>query len=316
MASCFLGFVVIGGYLGIVAPHGSLTTPFQHLLPSTFVHNDLVGKLVHPPFAQVSNSTYFHLAPRPAAPFPYTNDWGVNFALLVPFVLALIAGTKRHLVKIAMAGLLVLALVPALLTLNRGMILGLGVGLLYAAIRFAVRGHGRALLILLVAVGIGLGVMSTLHFGSRLNNRLGQSQSTDTRESVYSATFSEVKQSPLLGYGAPSTSTVSTTGPDLGTQGQLWLVLYSAGFPGAIFFVVALLSFAWRTRRPSSTAMMWMHVVPVIAVVVLPVYRLEDTELLLVMAATAIALRDRPRRLLRRPLAAPPASSELSPVPT
>jgi hypothetical protein len=315
MASCFLAFVVVGGYLGIVAPHGSLTTPFQHLLPASFVHNDLVGKLVHPPFAQVSNSTYFHLAPRPAAPFPYTNDWGVNFALLVPFVLALMAGTKKMFVKVGMAALLAIALVPALLTLNRGMILGLGVGMFYAAIRFAVRGHGRALLILLVAVGIGLGLMSTLHFGSRLSDRLGQSQSTDTRASVYSATFSEVKHSPLLGYGAPSSSTVSTTGPDLGTQGQLWLVLYSAGFPGAFFFVLALLSFAWRTRRPGSQAMMWMHVVPVIAIAVLPIYRLEDTELVLVMVATAIALRDRPRRL-RRVITVPRPSTELAPAAT
>jgi polysaccharide biosynthesis protein PslJ len=304
MAATFLAFVVVGGYLGVVAPHGSIHTPFEDLLPPSFVHNNLVNKLVQPPFAQVSNSTYFHLAPRPAAPFPYTNDWGMNFALLVPFVLALLAATHRFRTRVLMIGLLTLALVPALLTLNRGMILGLGVGMSYAAVRFALRGHGKALFILVFAVALGVGLMATLHFGSRLEGRLSQSQSTGTRESVYNATFSEVKHSPILGYGAPGSSTVSTTGPDLGTQGQLWTVLYSAGFPGAIFFVVALVGFAWRTRKPRTQAMMWMHVVPVIAIVVLPIYRLEASELVLVMVAVAIAMRDRlivPKRSLPMP---------------
>lgn len=293
MAASFLGFVVLGGYLGVVAPHGSLSTPFQYILPGSFIHNDLVSKLVHPPFAQISNSTYYHLAPRPAAPFPYTNDWGVNFALLVPFVLALLATTKQRRVRLAMVAMLVLSLIPALLTLNRGMLLGLGIGLSYAAIRFAIRGNGRALLVLGVAVAIGVGLMSTLHFGSRLDNRLGQSHSNDTRTSTYDATYHETLQSPFLGYGAPASSTVNATGPDLGSQGQLWTVLYSAGFPGAVLFVVALFGFAWRTRKPANAAMMWMHVVPVIAIVVLPVYRLQATELVLVMVATAIAMRDR-----------------------
>jgi O-antigen/teichoic acid export membrane protein len=294
MASVFLGFVVLGGYLGIVAPHHVLSTPFGKILPAHFVHNDLVNKLVKPPFAQVSNSTYFHLAPRPAAPFPYTNDWGVNFALLVPFVLALLAVTKRPRVRIAMIGLLTLGLIPALLTLNRGMLLGLGVGLAYAAVRFAFRGNARGLLVLGIALAIGVTLMSTLHFQSRLHSRETQSQSTDTRASVYRATYDEVKQSPVLGYGAPSTSTVSTTGPDLGSQGQFWMVLYSAGFPGALLFVVSLFEFAWRTRKPATGPMLWMHVVPVIAISVLLFYRMQATELVLVMVATAIAMRDRP----------------------
>lgn len=305
MAATFLAFVVVGGYLGVIAPHGSLTTPFEQLMPASFVHNDLVSKLVHPPFAQVSNSTYFTLAPRPAAPFPYTNDWGVNFALLVPFVLALLASTKKRRVRVAMIAMLVLALIPALLTLNRGMILGLGIGLAYAAVRFALRGNGRGLLVLGVAVGIGVVIMSTLHFGTRLDARLGQSNSTDTRASVYQATFDQVKASPFLGFGAPASSTVSATGPDLGSQGQLWTVLYSAGFPGVGLFVVALIGFAWRTRKPATQPMMWMHVVPVIALVVLPIYRLQATELVLVMVATAIAMRDRPVALRRRIPAVP-----------
>jgi polysaccharide biosynthesis protein PslJ len=306
MVTTFLAVVVAGGYLGIVAPHGSLTTPFQHLLPGSILSNDLVNKLVHPPFAQVSNSTYFHLAPRPAAPFPYTNDWGVNFALMVPFVAAWLAATRSRRVRIGLIALLAVALIPALLTLNRGMILGLSVGLVYAAIRFAIRGHGRALVLAVVILGLGAVVASALHFGSRLNDRLDQSQTNGSRLSVYSATYEQALQSPILGYGAPSASTVNVNGPQLGTQGELWLVLYSTGFPGALFFAFGLAAFAWRTRHPPNAPMMWLHVVPVIALVMLPVYRMEDTELALVMAATALSLRDvgasvRSRLPARRP---------------
>jgi hypothetical protein len=153
---------------------------------------------------------------------------------------------------------------------------------------------------------IGLALMSILHFGSRLHDRTTQSQSADTRTSIYVATYDEVRQSPALGYGAPTTSTLSSTGPDLGSQGQFWMVLYSSGFPGALLFVVSLVNFAWRTRKPATEPMLWMHVVPVIAIVMLPVYRLQSTELVLVMVATAIAMRDRPLRRRRGAVAPRP----------
>jgi hypothetical protein len=297
MATCFLAFVAFGGYLGIIAPHHSLSTPMEHLLPASFVSNDLVGKLVHPPFAQTSSSSYFHIAPRPAAPFPYTNDWGVNFAVLVPFVIALLATAPPRRVRLVLVAILAFGMVPALLTLNRGMVLGLGVGVGYAAFRFALRGHGRALLAVALVAGIAVGAASLLHFGSRLNNRLSQSQSTSSRESVYAATYDEVKHSPLLGNGAPSASTVNVNGPQLGTQGELWLALYSFGFPGVTLFVGSLAGFAWRTAKPDGAPEMWLHVVPVVALVTIAVYRMEATELALVMTASALALRDRrPRR--------------------
>jgi polysaccharide biosynthesis protein PslJ len=308
MATCLLAFVILGGLLGVIAPHGSLNTPFQHLVPARFAHNDLVAKLIHPPFAQVSSSTYVHIDPRPAAPFPYTNDWGANFALLVPFVLAWIALAKRTRTRVLLAGLLCIGAVPALISLNRGMALGLGVGVGYAAIRFALRGHGRALLGVLAVVALAIALGSALNFGSRVGNRIGSSGTNTGRETTYAATWDETLHSPLLGYGAPSSSTLSISGPDLGTQGQFWTVLYSSGFPGAAFFTFALIGFAWNTRRARTPALVWMHVVPIIVLVVVLVYRVEATELVLLMAAVAVVLRDRPRvgraqpiRTLNRP---------------
>jgi polysaccharide biosynthesis protein PslJ len=300
MATVLLVFVVIGGILGALAPHHILHTPFGSLLPAHLASNDFVSKLVNPPFAQTLDSRYVHIAPRPSAPFPYTNDWGVNFALLIPFVVAWLSTTRRLRTRVLLIGLTVIGLIPAVLTSNRGMLLALGVGFLYAAVRFALRGHAKALVLILVFGGIAAGLFSALHLDSRLNDRLASSQTNNSRISVYSTTYQEVKRSPVLGFGAPSASIVSVSGPQLGTQGELWTLLYSQGIPGATFFVVALAGFAWSTRKPADAAGMWMHVVPIMALSVLSVYRMEGTELALVMMAAALALRDRPARRSRQ----------------
>jgi O-antigen ligase len=291
MATAFLAFVVVGGYLGAAFPHHILDTPLGRVLPPRVANNDLASKLVKPPFAQLSQSTFFHVKPRPAAPFPYTNDWGVNFAFLVPFALAWIGSTRRLGVRVGVVVLLLLSAVPAILTLNRGMVFGLSVGVVYAAIRLAAKGHGRALLFVgIFAVAI-LAVSSLFHFGARLDQRLSNSSSNQGRLSVYTETFDEVKASPLLGYGAPASSTVGNAGPDLGTQGQFWGVLYGSGFPGVALFSLSLIMFAWKSRRASTTPLLWLHVVSVIAIAVVLVYRIEASELVILMSGVAIVCR-------------------------
>lgn len=312
MATCFMAFVVVGGLLGMVAPHHVLTTPVAKLIPQRFADNDLINKLVRPPFAQTSASNYIHVKPRPAAPFPYTNDWGVNFALLVPFVIALITLTKNVRHRAVLVGLLVVGALPAVDSLNRGMVLGLGVGLIYAAIRFAMRGNAKALVGVLVVIGIAFGLASALHFTSKLEERTSASHSAQGRTTEYAETWDATKASPILGHGAPSASTgVSSNGTNLGTQGQIWTVMYSAGFPGLALFVLALIVFAWTTRKPATSDMMWMHVVPVVALAVITVYRMQDTELVLLMVAVAICLRDRPR-VVRRVASYRPVGRELA----
>ena len=50
---CSVGFVVFGGYLGVLFPHGSLHTPAESLLPANIAQNEYVQALVHPSFAEV-----------------------------------------------------------------------------------------------------------------------------------------------------------------------------------------------------------------------------------------------------------------------
>lgn len=290
--TAFLAFVVVGGYLGLVKPYGVLNTPLAHVMPRSLLNNDLIGKLVKPPFAETLTSQYVHLAPRPAAPFPYTNDWGVNFALLVPFVMALILSSRAFRSRLLLGGLLLLGAIPALLTLNRGMLLGLAVGAAYAAIRFAMRGHGRGLIAVAIAGVVGAGLVSALHINERIANRTQTSGTNQTRSSLYIATYDATRQSPLLGYGSPRPSTVDVGAPSLGSQGQIWTVMYSSGFPGAALFLGGLVFLIVRTRRAASSPSMWIHVTTVMALAMVPFYRLESVELAVVMAGAAIILRD------------------------
>ena len=141
--------VVVGGYAAVVAPDAVWRTPMAYLLdavravaPGTSLvfNNELVVQMVVREFAQYSAG--LDLAPRPAAPFRYTNNWGNVYSLLLPMVVAyaLRVGGKRRL---AVWLLLPLSTVPALLTLNRGMMLGILVAVLYVAVRGLAEGRRR-----------------------------------------------------------------------------------------------------------------------------------------------------------------------------
>src|SRR6266536_3212444 len=60
----FWMFVVIGGYLGLLLPHGSFATPVEHLMSPDLLRNGFVHDLVHPAFAQTAGAN-LGVAPRP-----------------------------------------------------------------------------------------------------------------------------------------------------------------------------------------------------------------------------------------------------------
>jgi len=83
-----------GGLLGLALPNLQITTLMAKLVPGRLQGNPFVYNLVHPKTAQVQHFLGYPV-PRPSAPFVFTNDWGGNFALLVPFVLASWTSTER-----------------------------------------------------------------------------------------------------------------------------------------------------------------------------------------------------------------------------
>ena len=284
-------FVVLGGYLGLLLPHGSFATPLEHLMSPELLANGFVHDLVHPAFAQTAGAN-LGVAPRPQAPFTYTNEWGANFALLVPMVFAAMSQTRSAGGRLLIGALVPIGLVPAGLSLNRGLFLSLGAGLVYAALRYALRGRVKALIGVTVVMSVAGAVFAVLPVRQLLDERIANSATNQTRVTLYGEVLHRVEQSPLLGYGAPRPAEDNPGAPSAGTQGQLWMVLFSHGFPGAALFVGWYLWAVWRTRKARTPVGFWAHVTVFIGLIQLPYYGALPSQLHTIMLATALALRE------------------------
>lgn len=291
----FFAFVVFGGYLGVLLPHGGFSTPAQSLLPGSVASNEYVKALVHPVFAEVqqpygSARTFF----RPSAPFPYTNSWGCNVALLTPLVAAGILTLRRRRSRLVLGLLLAAACVPAFETLNRGMFLALGFLLGYVAIRLALRGRLVPLFGVIGATSIGLVVAAALGVWSRLQERLHYSGTNAGRETIYREAFDGAVRSPLFGHGAPQPS--QTVSVSIGTQGQVWNLMFSYGFIALAFF---LAWFAWaaiKSYRARSEGSLWVHATLVVGLLTFFFYGYDGIQLTVLMVAAGLAVRAAPER--------------------
>lgn len=288
----FFAVVVAGGYLGVLAPHGSLSTPVQALLPLNIRNNEYVHALVHPAFAEVqhpygSPRTFY----RPSAPFPYTNSWGCNVALLVPLVVAAIMTFRRRAWRLVMAALLAAACVPAFATLNRGMFLALGIVLAYASLRLALRGRLLPLSMVVGGVSVGLAVAVSAGVLARLQERLHYSRTNLGRQTIYREAFDGAMNSPIFGHGAPQAST--TVDVSIGTQGQVWNVMFSYGFVALAFFLGFFLLAVLQSWKARGQADLWVHATLFVTFVTFFFYGYDGIQLTVGMTAAALALRAR-----------------------
>src|SRR5919197_840670 len=293
--------VVAGGLFGIVAPTFQMKTVAETLMPQRLLGNDYVYSLVHPLAAQVQTFLGYPV-PRPTAPFVFTNDWGGNFALLVPFVLAswtlLVERVRRDWLDRLVRLLVPLSLFPVVFSLNRTLWASLALIAVYGSTRFGARGRSvavlqsAAVLVVLVAFLFSFGPTKQL-----ISDRVATPHSNQGRESLYHQSIDLAAQQPLLGYGGPQQSTADTKSstykhPDVGTQGQLWTVLVANGLPATFFFFGYLAFFVFQTRRAKSPLALWCHIVVLVALFQSPFYGLLAAQLHLVFIAVGLASRE------------------------
>ncbi|GAB6985666.1 hypothetical protein JCM10369A_21900 [Nocardioides pyridinolyticus] len=261
-------FVVTVGFgaLAVLAPTLEFPSPVELLLPRQLTSSRFVHTLVHP---SLSSSSDFlgYVQPRPTAPFPYSNAWGNNLALYLPFfVLAWFgrdAGWRRKVAPFVLVG----AIFPITFSLNRGLWISLAVAAVYAALRLAANGRARALQVLVVGVLVGGIIFVSSPLYDTLLLRVETPHSNDRRagtaETVVSVT---AEGSPVAGFGTTrqmqgSFSSLAggeteechqCAAPPLGTQGFMWRLILTTGFGGTIlclaFFAVQFLR---RARGPS-----------------------------------------------------------------
>jgi hypothetical protein len=257
---------VAGGLIGTFAGHLALTSPVELLLPAELRGNGFIQSLVHPYAAQVMDVGQGEV-PRPAAPWGYTNTWGNNVVLLIGWLVAAAWGfrTNRSLRLLAI-GLLGLALIPIVYSLNRGMWIGLAVVATWVAVRLALRGRLTALVAGAGVVALLAVALAASPLGETVRQRLDYGRSDGIRAYLSERALTGMAESPVIGFGStrntqggrhsiaigPTSDCEQCGGFTVGGNGQLWQLLFAHGLLGTVgyfgFFGYAL----WRFRHDRS----------------------------------------------------------------
>lgn len=289
-AAVLFACAVVGGWLGVLFPHGAIPTVVAHLTPTSLADNDFVQTIVHPPFAQVQQDYgQVQAIARPSAPFAYTNSWGCTVAILVPFLVLDFLQTSSRRRRVALVALLAAAAVPAAATLDRGMALAIGIGLLWASVRYAMRRRLAAAGVLVAACIAAVVLVATTGVLTSLTERLRLSHTNAGRLALYREAWDGARRSPLLGHGAPRPS--ATTDVSVGTQGVVWTVMYSFGLVALVCFLAFLLWAVVRAGRLPGPPGVWLQVALLSVLVCSVVYDFEGPELSLLMVAAGLAFR-------------------------
>ena len=239
---------------------------------------------------------------RPAAPFAYSNGWGAALVILTPVAVAaaLERGTIRAISWLMVGG--VFAVPPAVASTNRGLFLGIVIGIGYVVLRLLLRGRWLAFLWVCILSSAVLFLLSVSGALEAVIERQEVVDTTQGRSMLYEETFERSLQSPILGYGAPRPS--YSTEITAGTQGALWNAMFCFGFVGLALLAWFLIGAVLRTASAPNTAALWAHTSLVCAAVVSIFYGL-DPQLLTIGLMVGLLLRERytPRSQFWRPKA-------------
>jgi polysaccharide biosynthesis protein PslJ len=313
--------IVVGGWAGVLFPTLSLASPAEHVFPKSLLHNTYFYAHVHLQLAEVQHFLGFREG-RPQTFFAYTNAWGSTFAMMTPFALGALAVSRRGVWRRLLQAALVASIVPGVFSLDRGMWLSLAVGLGYATIRLAARHDVQMVAKIVTIVALVIVVIVVSPLGALVAGRFTHKTGDSSRLARDQVAQAQITANPILGYGSPQQATTLThTQKSVGTESEVFLLLYSHGVPGLFFCAVWLAYTVFRSgriRRGDSPLIFWTHVALLTACVQVPFYEL--TERMPIMFAAAALLHRRiaqaapelpPDALLpRRPRVAPePASA-------
>ncbi len=264
-------YAVAGGLAGLVMPHLHFNSPLMYLLPHSVRANPYIQASMQPGLAQVQN-VLGSAGGRPKAPFDYTNTWGDCLTILLPYLFAgwwdgwpgrfgaRLSLRRQRLALLATAGI---ATIPLLYSLNRGAWIGAALSVGYLAVRFALKGRTALLAGLATLVTIGALLVVVTPLGSVFASRLQHGRSNNLRANLSSLAVTDALDSPLIGFGdtrqergspnsiaiGPSLKCPTCGQLEVGSTGQLWLLLVCDGFLGTAFYLIFFGYGAWYYRH-------------------------------------------------------------------
>jgi hypothetical protein len=288
-------WAIAGGFLGLALPNVQFTSLFGHLMGHKAQSNALLKSLLVPGFGD-DKILLGYKSPRPKAPFNYTNEWGSNLAILTMVAIYATTLMRRRMWRNTTYAVLALSIIPIIVSINRGLWLSLGVGIIYVTIRLAGRGKAKYAIGVATLMAVTLIVIIFTPLGHLVTDRFNHAN-TQGRSYLYQQASDSVSKAPLLGYGAPLPSADLGLSADasVGTHGQMWTLLVSQGYPGAGLFVLFLLVemvATWRVRTPA----LWLHAAILVMLVQLPYYNVLPVQLQLIVVIAVCARREVPKR--------------------
>jgi O-Antigen ligase len=304
MAALFL-VTVAGGLLALAAPHFEFTSPLERLLPHHIATNSYVKTLVHPASAQVQDVLGYQ-APRPAAPWGYTNLWGNNLSLLLIWFCVYMWEPKVLRNHVRLALVLLVALVPVVYSLNRGLWFGVVASIAFIILRLARRGDVRATLITMSAIAVGAILFLATPLNHVVEQRASHGKSNSIRAFVDGASFRGAVDSPLIGWGdsrkvigssqsiaiGPSPACPLCGAVNIGSAGEIWLVMFSQGLLGAALYVGFFAFVWWRLRFDTSLIGAGARLITILTVFYTFFYNNLPTGLMISMLSIGIAARN------------------------
>lgn len=257
-------YAIVGGWIATIWPHFEFTSPVEFLLPESVRRNLWVASMVHPSAAQVQNIIGFELG-RPAAPFGFTNTWGGNVALLAPWFVVAWVIQARGRARLAGIAILVAALVPIVLSVNRGLWIALIVAAVGAILLALVSGRRRVALPILSAGLVAVAMVALSPLGTTVQGRLDNPHSNSVRTFTSEKAIEVSRYSPVLGLGSSRKAIGSAQSvavgktplcprcgnTPLGQNGQIFMVLVGQGIVGLVLFYgmfIRGIGAAWRPR--------------------------------------------------------------------
>ncbi|MQA93419.1 MAG: ligase [Streptosporangiales bacterium] len=315
----WLGIVTVaGGLLGTFAPGFSVTSPLEMVLPAGLAANEFMQTLVRPEAAQIMDVLGYS-APRPKAPWEYTNSWGNNLSLLLIWLVigwwTMGGRVQRWICAIA----LTLAVIPIVYSLNRGLWVGLAICAAFVAWRFLRGGRVLTLIVLaFVTLLVGVGVMASPLFGV-VQGRLANPHSDSGRAVASMAAVRAANESLFLGWGSTrealgsgqsiavgKTADCPQCGNNVvGNNGQLWLLLISNGYAGALLYYLFFVQALFRYRHDQSAIGVGAKLTLILPFLYMFLYSSLTAPLFITMLALALLWRnDMETRTAARLLAA------------